>query len=130
MVVFAICTSVISLAGSKGRSQEFLAGSSRETVSAAIFTNCACCHGRQGQGGFGPPFASNPDLSNTAMIVRQVLGGSEHMPAFRNQLSDLEVADVVSHIRTHFGNQFGSISVAEVRALRQLDKPHVAHRTL
>ena len=46
------------------------------------------------------------------------------MPAFGWRLSDQEVADVVSFIRTSWGNQGGAVKAGEVAKLRTDDMKH------
>jgi mono/diheme cytochrome c family protein len=97
--------------------------------------NCAACHRPDGRGyeGVFPPLAGNPvvEASNPASIVSVVLGGSSTprtsatpaqfaMPAFGWRLSDPEVADVVSFVRTSWGNRAGSVDEAQVHRLRLL----------
>jgi len=85
----------------------------------AVFErNCASCHGPDGRGrpGYYPPLAGNPDLARDVAFPVLVLlhglagpiriGESSYdsaMPAF-DHLSDAEIAAVVNHIRTSWGN--------------------------
>lgn len=69
------------------------------SLGQAIYTNCAACHGHAGEGGFGPPFAGNPNLAKDQQMLGQILNGSPHMPPFREMLSDAEIAAVANHIR-------------------------------
>jgi mono/diheme cytochrome c family protein len=45
------------------------------------------------------------------------------MPPFRNQLSDAEIAEVLSFIRTSWGNQGGTVKVEDVKRLRDRTNP-------
>jgi mono/diheme cytochrome c family protein len=95
--------------------------------------NCAACHRPDGRGyeGVFPPLAGNPavEASNAASVVSVVLGGSSTprtpatpaqfaMPSFGWRLSDEEVADVVTFVRTSWGNRADPIEEAEVHRLR------------
>ena len=80
--------------------------------------NCAGCHGQAGEGGFGPALAGNESLADEADAVRQILDGGGGMPAWRDRLSDGEVASVVSYIRTNWGNDFGLVSAGNVASQR------------
>lgn len=45
------------------------------------------------------------------------------MPAFREQLSDQEIAAVLSFVRTAWGNQGGTVSAQAVGKLREHTDP-------
>ncbi len=82
---------------------------------------CAQCHQATGEGaGTFPPLAgSERALGDPRALVAFVLDGQGQMPSFRNVLDDEELAAVLSHVRTSFGNEAEPIEadlVAEVRA--------------
>lgn len=84
-----------------------------DTVSAGagaeIFAaHCSGCHGVEGEGGFGPRLAGEVDVA--AALVEQILEGGSGMPAFRNQLSDEQVAQVASYVGNSWGNDLGPVS--------------------
>jgi len=65
---------------------------------AAIFaTNCAVCHGAQGQGGNGPDIRPFTDADKDR-IVRQVTNGGKSMPPFGSQLSAAEIDAVAAYV--------------------------------
>jgi mono/diheme cytochrome c family protein len=94
---------------------------------------CALCHGSSGQGkppGF-PPLAQNQsiEMTSAANPVRMVLNGGYApgtgknpmpygMPPFAQVLSDVEVAAVVTYVRTAWGNRGAPVSVKQVNDLR------------
>lgn len=93
---------------------------------------CAACHQFSGQGipHVFPPLAGSDFLqADKARAIGIVLNGiagplavngesyRSQMPAQR-QLSDQQVADVLSYVRTAFGNRLDPVSVAEVAAAR------------
>jgi alcohol dehydrogenase (quinone), cytochrome c subunit len=95
--------------------------------------NCAACHRPDGRGyeGVFPPLAGNPavESSNGASVVSIVLGGASTprtpqtpaqfaMPAFGWRLSDQEVADVATFVRSSWGNRGYAIDGATVHDLR------------
>ena len=95
--------------------------------------NCAACHRPDGRGyeGVFPSLAGNSavEASNATSVVSIVLGGSSTprtadtpaqfaMPAFAWRLSDQEVADVVSFVRSSWGNRANAIDEAQVHKLR------------
>ncbi|SOE87313.1 Cytochrome c, mono- and diheme variants [Burkholderia sp. YR290] len=94
---------------------------------------CALCHADQGQGkppNF-PPLANNQSIQMTSSVnpIRMVLNGGYApgtmknpmpygMPPFAQSLSDLEIAAVVTYIRTAWGNHGTPVTVPEVNTLR------------
>jgi predicted lipoprotein with Yx(FWY)xxD motif/cytochrome c5 len=80
--------------------------------------HCAVCHGSNGEGEIGPALAGNANLANTAAMLDIVLFGKGAMPAWGNQLTDEEIAQVTSHERTSWGNAFGEITTEQVTAQR------------
>lgn len=99
---------------------------------------CAQCHGEQGEGRRGtdgrlayPPLAGNRavTLASPANLVQIVLNGGfapatpGHprpfgMPPFVLDLSDGDVATVLTYIRTQWGNQAAPVSALDVQQLR------------
>ena len=97
---------------------------------------CQGCHMPDGKGATGggsyPALAGDKALVSPEFVAITVLAGRRNMPNFGGtfdfgagffvlpQLSDEQVAGVVNHVRTSFGNQFkGTISVAQVKVLRE-----------
>jgi len=65
-------------------------------------SNCARCHGQEGQGGIGPQLAGQvttdfPDAKDEVAFVRD---GRDGMPSFVGDLSPAEIEDVVAYTRT------------------------------
>lgn len=96
-------------------------------------SRCAACHQPQGQGlaGAFPPLAGSPWPTGAEEVAARivlhgltgpidVLGSSYNgaMPAFADQLSDAEIAAVLTHVRGHFGNTAGPVAPAQVAAVR------------
>jgi mono/diheme cytochrome c family protein len=88
---------------------------------AAFIDNCSACHQPEGAGiqGVFPALAGNPFVKGDATeLVRTILAGRNGMPSFKNDLSDEQVAAIVSHIRTSWGNGAAPVTpafIAEVR---------------
>ena len=84
---------------------------------------CAGCHmpdakGAQGAG-FYPALAGNPKLAAAGYPTYVVTHGMHGMPAVGAMMTDQQVADVVNHIRTHFGNKYkDKVTAADVKAAR------------
>ncbi|WP_194791868.1 c-type cytochrome [Pseudomonas sp. UFMG81] len=96
-------------------------------------TRCATCHGLDGKGQaeWMPPLAGatsmlaredasaiNITLNGSQRIVAAGVPDAYRMPAFREQLSDQEIAEVLSFARTTWGNQGGAVDVQAVGKLR------------
>jgi mono/diheme cytochrome c family protein len=84
---------------------------------------CQGCHMADAKGASGagtyPALAGNPKLATASYVIHIVLKGQKGMPALGDNLSDVQVADVVNYVRTHFGNRFqGEVKPADVQALR------------
>ena len=85
--------------------------------SAVYAQNCASCHGDNGAGVSGPPLDGGA-LGDDRGVIRQILRGSGHMPAFGSVLDDFQVASVVTYIRTAWGNDFAPVVEEEVASYR------------
>ena len=83
-------------------------------------TNCAPCHGANGQGGDGPKLAGNEFVRNQGGVITQILNGYEEhgMPPFRDVLKDREITAIVNYVRNSFGNAGGPPTVDIVRRTR------------
>jgi alcohol dehydrogenase (quinone), cytochrome c subunit len=96
--------------------------------------NCAACHRPDGMGyeRVFPRLAGNPVVlaANPRSLVSIVLEGSQTprtartpaqftMPRFAWRLSDRDVADVVSFVRTSWGNSAAVVSTADVTKSRK-----------
>jgi cytochrome c oxidase subunit 2 len=84
--------------------------------------NCAACHQASGDGVPGV----FPAIKGSAVAqgpvdshAKLVLHGKAAMPAFADQLNDVEIAAVVTYQRNGFGNSKGdAIQPAEIQALK------------
>ena len=109
------------------------AGFDRAQAAKLYERHCAQCHGNQGQGVANayPALAGNRAVTMQSMenLVQIVLNGGFApatagnprpfgMPPFVLVLSDSEVASVVTHIRTSWGNQAGDITPLQVQRVR------------
>ncbi|MRX48953.1 c-type cytochrome [Paracoccus sp. S-4012] len=99
---------------------------------------CSYCHGRDGQnrGTFIPPLAGPSSvLADTpASVINIILNGagrvvsdgvpdSYRMPPYRVQLTDREIADLATFVRTSWGNTGDAVTPEEVRELRERTDP-------
>jgi mono/diheme cytochrome c family protein len=101
---------------------------------AALYSaNCAACHQATGQGlaGVFPPLSGDPVVTaadpaehiTTVLNGKQggVIGGVTYaspMPAFKEILNDADLAAIVNHERTSWGNAAPLVSAADVAAQR------------
>lgn len=115
-------------APTNGRSGSYVAAGQK------IYENrCANCHGSEGQGvpNAYPPLAGNRavTLPHTENLLQMVLYGgfgtstSSHprpfgMPPFVLELTDSELASVLSYIRNSWGNQASEVSILDVHTMR------------
>ena len=100
----------------------------------AIFTaRCATCHNATGLGGGPyPPLAGNADVTapDTANLILTVLNGrsgpiavggktfSGNMPAWKDQLTNDEIAAVLTYIRSAWTNRAPVVTADQVAAAR------------
>lgn len=89
-----------------------------------VYKTCASCHGASGEGvpDLFPPIAGSDVVAGPLQQhLDLVMNGRKdtRMQAFSGQLSDLEIAAVVTYQRNAFGNNTGdTVQPAQVRALR------------
>jgi cytochrome c oxidase subunit 2 len=74
--------------------------------------SCAACHGVDGKGGVGPSMVgtaitTGPMQGHVDVLVNGVQGSA--MQAFGNQLSELDLAAVVTYERNAWGNNMGDM---------------------
>ena len=80
--------------------------------------SCAVCHGREGEGGSGVALAGYEGLADHTHVIRQIIRGSQYMPAFGDELSDREIAAVATFTSNSWGNSFGGVTEEEVSGER------------
>jgi mono/diheme cytochrome c family protein len=100
---------------------------------AIYVDNCSACHRMNGEGvsGMFPSLKGDAVVqsSKATTVVRLVLSGgrsvptasrptSLSMPSFGWKLSDEQIADVVSYVRSAWGNSASPVSASDVSALR------------
>jgi mono/diheme cytochrome c family protein len=102
---------------------------------AALYSaNCAACHQATGQGlpSVFPPLAGDPVVTaadpsdHIATVLDGKLGSTINgvsylspMPAFKTILNDADIAAVINHERTAWGNAAPLVSAADVAARRR-----------
>jgi len=104
---------------------------------AELFTRCAACHQASGLGvpGAYPPLAGSEWLDNNPEVpIRIVLHGlqgditvkgtkfNNAMTPFGDQLSDAEIAAIITYERSSFGNSASKITAEQVASVRAATK--------
>ena len=99
---------------------------------ALYATNCMSCHQANGKGiaGLNPPLIKTSwVLGNKTTLINIVLKGFEAaieidgetyenaMPA-QPQLTNQQIADVLTYVRNSFGNKASAVTAAEVKTAR------------
>ena len=84
---------------------------------------CQGCHMADAKGAAGagmyPALANNPRLASAGYVLSMVMNGHRGMPPFRGHFTNLQIADVVNYVRTHFGNRYKDrVREPDVEALR------------
>jgi mono/diheme cytochrome c family protein len=98
-----------------------------------VFANCVACHQPTGQGlaGAYPPLAGSEWAAGPEeRIIRIVLDGlsgpitvkntqfNNSMPAFGTQLRDEQIANVLTYVRSEWGNNAPAVSPERVKEIR------------
>lgn len=113
------------------------AGGASAPNGAELFTRCAACHQANGQGlpNAYPPLAGSEWLLNNPEVpIRIVLHGlqgpitvkgasfNSAMTPFGDQLSDAEIAAIISYERSSWGNSASPVTAEQVKAVREATK--------
>ncbi|WP_338333163.1 cytochrome c [Acetobacter sp. LMG 32666] len=99
---------------------------------------CSFCHGAdgRGQGQWVPPLAGaassmmqdssssiNITLNGSGRVVAAGVPDAYRMPSYREQLSDTDIADVLTFIRLSWGNRQSVVFADDVKKLRDQTTP-------
>mgnify|MGYP000865259675 CR=1 FL=1 len=114
------------------------AGQQRIPGAQIYMAKCRFCHGvdGRGQGQWIPPLAGvasslasdsssaiNITLNGSARIVANGIPDAYRMPSYRAQLSDKDIADVLTFIRSSWGNRGARVLVSDIQKLRDKTVP-------
>jgi cytochrome c6 len=83
--------------------------------------NCSACHQPTGLGRKGafPALAGDKFVtSDPAPVAAIVLNGRGGMPAFKADLSDGDLAAILSYVRTAWGNKAAPVPATQIAAVR------------
>ncbi len=84
--------------------------------------NCSACHQATGKGikGAFPALAGSPLVQgDAAIVVSTVLNGRAGMPAFKDDLSDADLAAILTYVRSSWGNKAKPVTAADVAKVRK-----------
>jgi alcohol dehydrogenase (quinone), cytochrome c subunit len=110
------------------------AGSDKSNGALTFVDNCAACHRTTGKGydGTFPRLAlsstvNTPDASSLITLVLKggqmpwTRSGPAHygMPGFADRLTDRDIADVLSFVRSHWGNHAPAVKPDQVAKIRR-----------
>lgn len=129
-------TNVNEAGGGPGAPSQTAAASPQAAAGQKVYSqNCSSCHGTNGAGmpGMAPPLVGNDFVTGDAkQVVDTVLNGKTGeitvngqkyngtMPPWKATLSNKDVADVVTYIRSALGtNHAGAVKEADVAKLKK-----------
>jgi mono/diheme cytochrome c family protein len=117
-------------------------GDLRARGASLYLKQCSTCHGQdgKGRGDLLPPLAGNASVleREPASLLNIILNGagrivvngvpdSYRMTPFRLLLSDEEIADVATFIRSSWGNPAAAVQASQVKELREATDPSSDH---
>ena len=129
-LVFVFAAAVASTMYGRGGSA---AGASASDGKAVFAAKCAACHQANGAGGGPyPPLAANADVTSadTANLILSVLNGrsgpiqvngktySGTMPAWKDQLSNDDIAAVLTYVRSAWTNKAAVVTADQIGLAR------------
>ncbi len=106
---------------------------SAATPQSQFLDNCSACHQATGKGvkGAFPALAGSPFVQGDPKIVMTtVLNGRAGMPAFKDDLTDADLAAILTYVRSSWGNKASAIKPADVLAARNAAKAGAKARGL
>lgn len=129
-----------------GPTEEQVTDNAAQSLGAKLYNkNCASCHQTNGKGISGsiPPLAgsalaNSEDVTKPIRIVLHGFRGAIErngvkyngvMQPWHSVLSDEEIAAVLTHVRTSWGNQGGEVSTDDVARVREATKSRTTQYT-
>jgi mono/diheme cytochrome c family protein len=101
------------------------------TTGQTLFNQkCSACHQKSGQGikGAFPALAGNAFVQGDGRaVLHVVLSGRGGMPSFADLLSDIDIAAILSYVRSAWGNTGSSIPAALVTEVKQQTSVAIDH---
>jgi nitrite reductase (NO-forming) / hydroxylamine reductase len=134
LVLFAACARAAHAPSAASVSAAVAKNPASASDGGAVYSsNCSSCHQPDGQGiaGAFPPLAGNPTVTGNPLAViaivkdglegRLVVNGQAYsgiMPRWGHLLSDEQIADVITYIRSSWKNNAPGVSIAEVQSIK------------
>ncbi|RRN62133.1 cytochrome c [Caulobacter sp. 602-1] len=106
---------------------------SAATPQSQFMDNCSACHQATGKGvkGAFPPLAGSPLVQgDPKIVITTVLNGRAGMPAFKDDLTDADLAAILTYVRGSWGNKASAIKPSDVVAARNAAKAAAKARGL
>jgi mono/diheme cytochrome c family protein len=118
--------------------KELQSGKPQQPGAAVYLGNCSSCHGLDGKGqpSLMPSLAGNPAVldADPSSLINLVLNGAEpltvkgvpdsyRMPQYRVQLNDDDIAQVLTFVRSAWGNGAPAVTTDQVKKLRPATDP-------
>ncbi len=137
LLTLAACAKSSNNASTQAAASASAAADAQNPASASdgatvYLENCSSCHQTSGEGVSGafPPLAANPVVTgNPVTVIAIVKNGLEGkivvhgnaysgiMPAWKKQISDQQIAEVISYIRSAWNNNAGAVSLSQIQAV-------------
>ncbi|MDI1365479.1 MAG: cytochrome c, partial [bacterium] len=111
---FASRFTLISLIAAVAVPATALAGPPPQSL---FMDNCSACHQPTGKGikGAFPALAGSPLVQgDPTVLTTTVLNGRAGMPAFKDDLSDADLAGILTYVRSSWGNKGKPVQPAQV----------------
>jgi cytochrome c6 len=100
--------------------------SAQPSGQAAFEQTCAACHQPDGKGipDAFPALAGNSFVQGPPeAVIQTVLDGRNAMPSFRNDLTDAQLASILTYVRSAWGNSAPAVAATLVASIRNGAKP-------
>ena len=101
-------------------SRVMLTASAASDGSSIYSQKCSSCHKADGKGGGPfPALAGNAAVTakDPAAMIAIVKNGKGIMPAYKSQLSNADIAAVMTFVRTSWGNKASAVTEKQVAAV-------------
>jgi len=99
-----------------------LAAAAHAATPQSLFNdNCSACHQTTGKGvkGAFPALAGDPFVQgDPGPMLATVLAGRAGMPSFKDELSDADLASLLTYVRTAWGNKGKPLTPLDIAAAR------------
>jgi len=132
----------VSFTPSEATVQKIMSGNDSERGVQLYLDNCSACHRVDGKasGDVFPALPGNPTVlqEDATSLIRVILAGARlpstrtapsdlGMPGFAWRLNDEETAQLVTFVRSAWGNQAPAVDAAAVAKVRKAIKDHEIH---